>query len=142
MLQSRRDVRPCGEREEAGSKDQVKVANGSGSSWREVGSEEGFGACKEVDFGGFEELWGAEAVQDAIKVPQVFEGSVQVSQVFEGSLRDSCGSEGLPEEVVSEEKAYQEPLEVRETLEEDVGVEDQVIFGEEVKEEEDFLQEE
>ena len=52
----------------------------------------------------------------------------------------SCGSEGLPEEAVSEEKAFQELL--RETFEEDVGLEDQIVFGEEVKEKEDFLQEE
>ena len=79
LLQSRRDVRPCGEREEGGLKDQVEVANGSGSGWEKVDYEKSFGACKEVGLGGFEELQGAEAVQDALKVPQVFEGSVQVS---------------------------------------------------------------
>ena len=58
MLQSRRDVWPCGEREADGLKDQVEVSNG----WEKVYYEKSFGACQEVDFGGFEELQGTKAV--------------------------------------------------------------------------------
>ena len=67
MLQSRCDVWTCRRREEVSSKDQVKVADASGS---------GFGASEEVSFGGFKELQAgaaaAEAGEDAIKVSQVF----------------------------------------------------------------------
>jgi hypothetical protein len=125
LLQSRRDVWPCGQREEVCLKDQVEVSNG----WEKVYYEKSFGACQEVDFRGFEELQGAEAVKDSLKVPQV----------FKGSLWGSRGAEGLAEEGVSEENADQESLGVKEIHEEGVGVKDQVNFGEEVKEEEDFL---
>ena len=75
LLQSRRDVWPCGELEADGLKDQVKVSN----SWEKVNYEKSFCACEEVDFRVFQKLQGAEAVEDALKVSQVFGDSLKVA---------------------------------------------------------------
>ena len=52
LLQSHRDVWPCGEPKAGGFKDQVKVSN----SWEEIDYEESFCACEEVGFKVFQRL--------------------------------------------------------------------------------------
>ena len=46
LLQSHRDVWPCGEPKAGGLKDQVKIPDG----WEEVDYEKSFCACEEVGF--------------------------------------------------------------------------------------------
>ena len=54
--------------------------------------------------------------------------------------QDFEGSERVAEEIFSEEKVGWESHAAEEVCEESVAIEDQVSFGEGVKEEEDFLQ--